>query len=128
MERSVADPLFVETVALVGMWRVADGRAGEARRYRIAWFDPPFRPPLEEATQALGTDFQRLFATRAVRRRLRALDVLGSPRATPAALAHLSRRGVIPPGPRRSVGSLVEASPDAPGPRGRDDPTGSRQP
>jgi hypothetical protein len=31
---------------------VADGR-----RYRIAWFDPPFRPPLAETTQALGICF-----------------------------------------------------------------------
>jgi ADP-ribose pyrophosphatase YjhB (NUDIX family) len=53
----VADPLLVETVALDGMWRVPDDRAGDARRYRIAWFDPPFRPPLEEATQALGICF-----------------------------------------------------------------------
>jgi 8-oxo-dGTP pyrophosphatase MutT (NUDIX family) len=31
---------------------VADGR-----RYRIAWFDPPFQPPLTETTQALGICF-----------------------------------------------------------------------
>lgn len=31
--------------------------AGRGRRYRIAWFDPPFRPPLNEATQALGICF-----------------------------------------------------------------------
>jgi len=31
---------------------VADGR-----RYRVAWFDPPFLPPLEETTQALGICF-----------------------------------------------------------------------
>jgi len=29
---------------------VEDGR----RRYRVAWFDPPFRPTLAETTQALG--------------------------------------------------------------------------
>jgi hypothetical protein len=51
--RPVPDPLFVETVVLDGMWRVADDGTG-GRRYRIAWFDPPFRPPLEAATQALG--------------------------------------------------------------------------
>lgn len=39
------DPLVVETV-------VADGA-----RYRVSWFDPPFRPPLTEATQALGICF-----------------------------------------------------------------------
>jgi ADP-ribose pyrophosphatase YjhB (NUDIX family) len=38
-------PLVVETV-------VADGA-----RYRIWWFDPPFRPPLAETTQALGICF-----------------------------------------------------------------------
>ncbi len=48
------DPLFVETVVLDGMWRVPDHRPGVGRRYRIAWFDPPFRPPLDETTQALG--------------------------------------------------------------------------
>jgi hypothetical protein len=31
---------------------VADGR-----RYRVVWFDPPFRPALAEATQALGICF-----------------------------------------------------------------------
>jgi ADP-ribose pyrophosphatase YjhB (NUDIX family) len=31
---------------------VADGH-----RYRVAWFDPPFMPPLEETTQALGICF-----------------------------------------------------------------------
>jgi ADP-ribose pyrophosphatase YjhB (NUDIX family) len=40
-----ARPLLVETV-------VADG-AG----YRVSWFDPPFRPPLAETTQALGICF-----------------------------------------------------------------------
>jgi ADP-ribose pyrophosphatase YjhB (NUDIX family) len=50
-------PLFVETVVLDGMWRVADDRAEHGRRYRIAWFDPPFRPPLDETTQALGICF-----------------------------------------------------------------------
>lgn len=38
-------PLVVETV-------VADGA-----RYRVSWFDPPFRPPLVETTQALGICF-----------------------------------------------------------------------
>ncbi len=38
-------PLVTETV-------VADGA-----RYRVAWFDPPFRPPLAETTQALGICF-----------------------------------------------------------------------
>jgi ADP-ribose pyrophosphatase YjhB (NUDIX family) len=38
-------PLLVETV-------VADGA-----RYRVCWFDPPFRPPLSETTQALGICF-----------------------------------------------------------------------
>jgi 8-oxo-dGTP pyrophosphatase MutT (NUDIX family) len=38
-------PRVVETV-------VADGA-----RYRIWWFDPPFRPPLAETTQALGICF-----------------------------------------------------------------------
>lgn len=38
-------PLIVETV-------VADGA-----RYRVAWFDPPFRPPLVNTTQALGICF-----------------------------------------------------------------------
>ncbi|MPZ63567.1 MAG: NUDIX domain-containing protein [Propionibacteriales bacterium] len=60
----LADPLFVETVVLDGMWRVPDGvSAQDGRRYRIAWFDPPFRPRLEEATQALGiclTDDRRI--------------------------------------------------------------------
>jgi 8-oxo-dGTP pyrophosphatase MutT (NUDIX family) len=50
-------PLFVETVVLDGMWRVADDCAEHGRRYRIAWFDPPFRPPLAETTQALGICF-----------------------------------------------------------------------
>jgi ADP-ribose pyrophosphatase YjhB (NUDIX family) len=50
-------PLLVETVVLDGMWRVADDRAEDGRRYRIAWFDPPFRPPLHETTQALGVCF-----------------------------------------------------------------------
>jgi 8-oxo-dGTP pyrophosphatase MutT (NUDIX family) len=39
------------------MWRVADKRAGHGRRYRIAWFDPPFRPPIDETSQALGICF-----------------------------------------------------------------------
>jgi 8-oxo-dGTP pyrophosphatase MutT (NUDIX family) len=38
-------PRVVETV-------VADGA-----RYRVSWFDPPFRPPLAETTQALGICF-----------------------------------------------------------------------
>jgi ADP-ribose pyrophosphatase YjhB (NUDIX family) len=38
-------PLVVETV-------VADGA-----RYRVSWFDPPFRPPPAETTQALGICF-----------------------------------------------------------------------
>ena len=54
---SQAHPLFVDTVVLDGMWRVVDDRAEHARRYRIAWFDPPFRPPLDETTQALGICF-----------------------------------------------------------------------
>jgi ADP-ribose pyrophosphatase YjhB (NUDIX family) len=39
------EPLTDETI-------VADGR-----RYRVSWFDPPFRPPLDETTQALGICF-----------------------------------------------------------------------
>jgi ADP-ribose pyrophosphatase YjhB (NUDIX family) len=54
---AVPNPLFVETVELNGMWRVPDDRAGEGRRYRIAWLDPPFRPPLAETSQALGVCF-----------------------------------------------------------------------
>jgi ADP-ribose pyrophosphatase YjhB (NUDIX family) len=38
-------PLVQETV-------VAGGTG-----YRVAWFDPPFRPPLEQTTQALGICF-----------------------------------------------------------------------
>ncbi len=38
-------PLLAETV-------VADGA-----RYRVSWFDPPFRPPLADTTQALGICF-----------------------------------------------------------------------
>jgi 8-oxo-dGTP pyrophosphatase MutT (NUDIX family) len=38
-------PLIDETI-------VADGR-----RYRVSWFDPPFRPPLDETAQALGICF-----------------------------------------------------------------------
>jgi 8-oxo-dGTP pyrophosphatase MutT (NUDIX family) len=38
-------PLVMETV-------VANGA-----RYRVSWFDPPFRPPLAETTQALGICF-----------------------------------------------------------------------
>jgi hypothetical protein len=54
----MSDPLFIETVVLDGMWRVPDhARARDGRRYRIAWFDPPFHPPLEETSQALGICF-----------------------------------------------------------------------
>ena len=38
-------PLLVDTV-------VADGE-----RWRVSWFDPPFRPPQTETTQALGICF-----------------------------------------------------------------------
>ena len=38
-------PLLVETIV-----------AGEAR-YRVSWFDPPFRPPPAHTTQALGICF-----------------------------------------------------------------------
>jgi ADP-ribose pyrophosphatase YjhB (NUDIX family) len=41
----MVDPLLDEII-------VADGG-----RYRVAWFDPPFLPPLEETTQALGICF-----------------------------------------------------------------------
>jgi ADP-ribose pyrophosphatase YjhB (NUDIX family) len=51
------DPVFVETVRLDDMFRLTDDHAGHGRRYRIAWFDPPFRPPLAESTQALGICF-----------------------------------------------------------------------
>ena len=54
---SAPDPLFVETVVLDGMWRVPDGGADRGRRYRIGWFDPPFRPVLAETTQAVGICF-----------------------------------------------------------------------
>jgi hypothetical protein len=54
---AASDPRFEETVVLDGMWRVPDEHAERGRRYRIAWFDPPFRPPLEETTQALGICF-----------------------------------------------------------------------
>jgi ADP-ribose pyrophosphatase YjhB (NUDIX family) len=43
--QELAQPLLVEIV-------VADGA-----RYRVSWFDPPFRPPLAETTQALGVCF-----------------------------------------------------------------------
>jgi len=56
-QRSQPHPLFVETVVLDGMWRVVDDCAEHARRYRIGWFDPPFRPPLDETTQASGICF-----------------------------------------------------------------------
>jgi hypothetical protein len=39
------EPLIDETVVIDG------------RRYRVEWFDPPFRPPVEETTQALGLCF-----------------------------------------------------------------------
>jgi ADP-ribose pyrophosphatase YjhB (NUDIX family) len=40
------------------MWRVPDaGGPDVGPRYRIAWFDPRFLPPLEETTQALGLCF-----------------------------------------------------------------------
>jgi ADP-ribose pyrophosphatase YjhB (NUDIX family) len=39
------EPLIDETMVVGG------------RSYRIAWFDPPFRPPLEQTTQALGVCF-----------------------------------------------------------------------
>ena len=29
----------------------------DRRRYRVSWFDPPFRPPLDETTRALGIYF-----------------------------------------------------------------------
>jgi ADP-ribose pyrophosphatase YjhB (NUDIX family) len=52
----MSDPVFVETVRLDGVRRVPEDRS-EGRRYRIAWFDPPFRPPLDETSQALGICF-----------------------------------------------------------------------
>ena len=53
----MTDPLLVETVVLDGMWRVADDDPSRGRRYRISWFDPPFRPPHDETTQALAIGF-----------------------------------------------------------------------
>jgi ADP-ribose pyrophosphatase YjhB (NUDIX family) len=50
------NPLLVETVVLDGMWRLPDD-AVHGDRYRISWFDPPYRPPLAETTQALGICF-----------------------------------------------------------------------
>ena len=41
----MVDPLLDEIIE-------ADGE-----RYRVAWFDPPFLPPLEQTTQALGICF-----------------------------------------------------------------------
>jgi ADP-ribose pyrophosphatase YjhB (NUDIX family) len=41
----MVDPLLDEVIEVDG------------GRYRVAWFDPPFRPPLEETTQALGICF-----------------------------------------------------------------------
>src|SRR5262245_60647246 len=38
-------PLLDETITVDG------------RRYRVAWFDPPFRPPLAKTSQALGVCF-----------------------------------------------------------------------
>jgi 8-oxo-dGTP pyrophosphatase MutT (NUDIX family) len=29
----------------------------DGARYRVSWYDPPFRPPLHETTQALGVCF-----------------------------------------------------------------------
>ena len=56
--RAIPEPVHVETIVLDGMWRVPAGESTEGgRRYRIAWFDPPFRPPLEQTTQALGICF-----------------------------------------------------------------------
>jgi ADP-ribose pyrophosphatase YjhB (NUDIX family) len=56
----MSDPLFIETVVLDGLWRVPDhANSKNGRRYRIAWFDPPFHPPLEETSQALGICFTR---------------------------------------------------------------------
>jgi hypothetical protein len=49
-----SDPLFVETVVLDGMWRVADDNAEHGRRYRIAWFDPPFRAAARSDEPGLG--------------------------------------------------------------------------
>jgi 8-oxo-dGTP pyrophosphatase MutT (NUDIX family) len=43
----VCEPVVVETV-------VIDGRS-----YRVSWFDPPFVPPPQETTQALGICFTR---------------------------------------------------------------------
>jgi ADP-ribose pyrophosphatase YjhB (NUDIX family) len=43
----MGDPLLDEIIE-------ADGE-----RYRVAWFDPPFLPPLEETTQALGICFTK---------------------------------------------------------------------
>jgi ADP-ribose pyrophosphatase YjhB (NUDIX family) len=39
------EPLLTETAVIDG------------RRYRVAWFDPPFVPPVEQTTQALGICF-----------------------------------------------------------------------
>src|SRR5919106_193633 len=56
--RAIPEPVHVETIMLDGLWRVPAGESTEGgRRYRIAWFDPPFRPPLEQTTQALGICF-----------------------------------------------------------------------
>jgi ADP-ribose pyrophosphatase YjhB (NUDIX family) len=49
--------IFTDTVVLDGMWRVTDPGSRRGRRYRIAWLDPPFRPPRAETTQALGICF-----------------------------------------------------------------------
>jgi len=45
MVHHLPDPVLVEAM-------VADGR-----RYRVAWFDPPWLPPPAETTQALGICF-----------------------------------------------------------------------
>jgi hypothetical protein len=29
----------------------------DGERYRVAWFDPPYLPPIEQTTQALGICF-----------------------------------------------------------------------
>jgi hypothetical protein len=53
----MSDPLFIETFVLDGARRVPDHASAEDVRYRIARFDPPFWPPLEETSQALGICF-----------------------------------------------------------------------
>jgi ADP-ribose pyrophosphatase YjhB (NUDIX family) len=47
------EPTSVRSMeAVIDETMVLDGR-----RYHISWFDPPFRPPLERTTQALGVCF-----------------------------------------------------------------------